>query len=116
MVVETRTGIDLIMEEAQQNVERVAQAAQAAGVQCTTATALSYYPAGEILAAVQRYHCDLIFMGSHGRRGLSRLLAGSETQKVLADATVPVMVLRPPGNGNKASPSAPASGDAAAGA
>jgi nucleotide-binding universal stress UspA family protein len=34
-------------------------------------------------------------MGSHGRRGLSRLLAGSVTQKVLAEAPVPVMVMRP---------------------
>jgi nucleotide-binding universal stress UspA family protein len=34
-------------------------------------------------------------MGSHGRRGLSRLLAGSVTQKVLADADVPVLVMRP---------------------
>jgi nucleotide-binding universal stress UspA family protein len=34
-------------------------------------------------------------MGSHGRRGLSRLLAGSVTQKVLADAHVPVLVMRP---------------------
>jgi len=35
-------------------------------------------------------------MGSHGRRGIGRLLAGSETQKVLAYAPVPVLVFRPP--------------------
>jgi nucleotide-binding universal stress UspA family protein len=50
-----------------------------------------------IIATAQRLGCDLIAMVSHGRRGLSRLLAGSETQKVLAGADVPVMVLRPKG-------------------
>ena len=38
--------------------------------------------------------CDLIFMASHGRRGLSGILLGSETQKVLTHAKVPVLVFR----------------------
>ncbi|HJQ62411.1 MAG TPA: universal stress protein, partial [Burkholderiales bacterium] len=38
--------------------------------------------------------CDLIFMGSHSRRGLSRLLLGSETSRVLSHTTIPVLVHR----------------------
>jgi nucleotide-binding universal stress UspA family protein len=73
----------------------VANAAQAAGVRCTSLAVLDYSAVDAILATADSHHCDLIFMGSHGRRGLSRLLAGSVTQKVLADAHVPVLVMRP---------------------
>ncbi len=38
--------------------------------------------------------CDLIFMASHGRRGLSSVLLGSETQKVLTHSKIPVLVYR----------------------
>jgi nucleotide-binding universal stress UspA family protein len=64
-------------------------------VGCETHTALSFLPYEEIIRAADEYGCDVIFMASHGRRGLSRLLAGSQTQKVLAYAKVPVLVLRP---------------------
>ena len=50
--------------------------------------------AGEILDAAAASGCDLIFMASHGRRGLSGLLLGSETQKVLTHSKVPVLVYR----------------------
>ncbi|MFL6675902.1 MAG: universal stress protein [Massilia sp.] len=95
MVAEPGFQMDLLMDEAEQNVRRVTEAASEAGVKCTTATAFSRYPSDEILAAIKRKGCDIVFMGSHGRRGLSRLLAGSETQRVLAYSPVPVMVLRP---------------------
>jgi nucleotide-binding universal stress UspA family protein len=49
-------------------------------------------PSDEIIDAVNRTGCDLIFIASHGRRGLSRRIAGSVTQRVLAYAPVPVMV------------------------
>jgi nucleotide-binding universal stress UspA family protein len=52
-------------------------------------------PSQEIIDAATGHQCDLVFMASHGRRGLSRLLAGSVTQNVLAYSTIPVMVLRP---------------------
>ncbi|TFW31303.1 universal stress protein [Massilia horti] len=89
--LETRT----LMELARQNVEQVAAAARAAGVPVRTEIALSVVPYQEIIAAASKYNCDLIFMASHGRRGLSRLLAGSVTQNVLAYSSIPVMVLRP---------------------
>ena len=80
---------------AQQAVETVARTAEAAGVACEAHTALSFLPYEEIIRAAGEYKCDVIFMASHGRRGLSRLLAGSQTQKVLAYSTIPVLVLRP---------------------
>ena len=80
---------------AQQAVDAVAHTAQAAGVACETHTALSFLPYEEIIRAAGEYQCDVIFMASHGRRGLSRLLAGSQTQKVLAYSSIPVLVLRP---------------------
>ena len=90
-------GIDSteLQQLAQQAVDEVARVAKAAGVACETHTALSFLPYEEIIRAADEYQCDVIFMASHGRRGLSRLLAGSQTQKVLAYSHVPVLVLRP---------------------
>ncbi|MFL6672673.1 MAG: universal stress protein [Massilia sp.] len=80
---------------ARQNVAQVARSAAAAGVPCTTVTVVSPVPYQEIIDVAAENKCDLIFMASHGRRGLSRLLAGSVTQNVLAYSSIPVMVLRP---------------------
>ena len=70
------------------------KAASAAGVKCETLSATSDFPYDEIVRAAQRKKCDLIYMASHGRRGLARLILGSETSKVLAHSTIPVMVCR----------------------
>jgi len=48
----------------------------------------------KIIKAARRNRCDLIVIASHGRRGISRLLLGSETSKVLAHSTIPVLVVR----------------------
>jgi nucleotide-binding universal stress UspA family protein len=90
-------GLDdaVLLAAAREHARNVATAAEAAGVRCTSLAVLDYSPADAILATADSHACDLIFMGSHGRRGLSRLLAGSVTQKVLAEAHVPVMVMRP---------------------
>jgi nucleotide-binding universal stress UspA family protein len=84
-----------LQQLAQMAVDAVASVAKAAGVACETHTSLSFLPYEEIIRAAEDYGCDVIFMASHGRRGLSRLLAGSQTQKVLAYSKVPVLVLRP---------------------
>jgi nucleotide-binding universal stress UspA family protein len=47
-----------------------------------------------VIAAAKKHKCDLIVMASHGRRGIKRLLLGSETQLVLTHSHVPVLVLR----------------------
>lgn len=79
---------------ARQHVGKIADAAQAAGVSCEVSVVLSFSPDEEIINAAKKYHCDVIFMASHGRSGLSRLFLGSKTQKVLAHSTIPVLVLR----------------------
>ena len=47
-----------------------------------------------ILASARKNKCDLVVMASHGRKGLKRLLLGSETQHVLTHSHIPVLVLR----------------------
>lgn len=87
--------IDVLLEQAKRDVDHVAEMAGHAGVPCTALTGYGYSPADEIVEAAKRHHCDLIFIASHGRRGLSRLIAGSVTQHVLAYTPVPVLVYRP---------------------
>jgi nucleotide-binding universal stress UspA family protein len=68
--------------------------AQAAGVACAVASGVSDIPHQAIIEAANEAGCDLIFMASHGRRGISGLLLGSETQKVLTHSKIPVLVYR----------------------
>jgi len=72
----------------------VKKASARAGVPCTCSYSTDDYPYLKIVEAAKRNHCDLILMATHGRRGISRLLLGSETSKVLAHSTIPVMVCR----------------------
>ena len=64
------------------------------GVKATTAHSYSDSPAEAIVAMAKKFKADLIVMASHGRRGLDKLLLGSETQKVLAHTKLPVLVVR----------------------
>ena len=57
-------------------------------------TKTSFNPYEEIIAAAKDFNCDVIFMASHGRKGITQLFIGSETQKVLANSKVPVLVIR----------------------
>ncbi|MCF8179040.1 MAG: universal stress protein [Sulfuritalea sp.] len=68
--------------------------AKAEGVVCATMSSVSDIPYEAIIAAAEEAGADLIFMASHGRRGLSGLLLGSETQKVLTHSKIPVLVYR----------------------
>lgn len=68
--------------------------AAAAGVECGRQYVVSDSPWEAIVKVAKSKKCDLIFMASHGRRGLSGLLLGSETQKVLTHSKVPVLVHR----------------------
>lgn len=94
MLIESGSESRVLQDLAQQNADWIAHAARLAGVPCTSATALSDSPYQEIIDAARNHQCDAIFMASHGRRGLSRLLAGSVTQNVLAYSAIPVLVLR----------------------
>jgi nucleotide-binding universal stress UspA family protein len=71
-----------------------AQVAGEAGVGCETLTTEFDAPHEGIIATAEARGCDLIFMASHGRRGPSALLLGSETQKVLTHCKIPVLVYR----------------------
>ena len=73
---------------------RIATKADAAGVECKTAYAIAAAPWEAILAAAKKHKCDAIVMASHGRRGISAVLLGSETQKVLTHSKLPVIVVR----------------------
>lgn len=66
--------------------------ARAAGVEATGETCVRPLVHEAILETARRHGCDLIFMASHGRRGLAGLLLGSETQRVLTHADIPVLV------------------------
>ena len=68
--------------------------ANASAVSSTSDTVVNEVPYEAIIAAAKRHECDLIFMSSHGRRGLASLLLGSETQKVLTHCRIPVLVYR----------------------
>ena len=68
--------------------------AKAAGVPCQALQISDINPYQAILATARDRGCDLIVVGSHGRSGLTRLLLGSETVKVLTHAKIPVMVWR----------------------
>jgi nucleotide-binding universal stress UspA family protein len=82
------------MEEAHQAVNAVKSAGQLRSVKVKPLTAKSDLIAEAIIATAKRNKCDLIVMASHGRRGLKRLLLGSETQQVLTHSHTPVLVLR----------------------
>jgi nucleotide-binding universal stress UspA family protein len=72
----------------------VKKAASANRVPSETYYVMSDLPADAIVKAARRHKCDLIYMGSHGRSGLSKLLLGSQTAKVLAQSRIPVLVHR----------------------
>ena len=64
------------------------------GVSCSTVHLKERHPAEGILETAKSRACDLIVMASHGRRGLSRLLLGSQAQNVVTHSTIPVLICR----------------------
>ena len=81
-------------EASQAIVDGVASAAQAAGVNAQAVIEKSNFIADTVIEVAKKNACDLIVMASHGRRGLARVLLGSETQHVLTHSHIPVLVLR----------------------
>lgn len=82
------------VQEAKHLLEGAAKLAQQSGVSSAGITDICDAPWQGIIAAAKKQGCDLIFMASHGRRGVSALLLGSETQKVLTHCAIPVLVYR----------------------
>lgn len=83
-----------MMTLASERLGMVADAAAKASIPVETLTVKSFSPFEAIIDTAKAKGCDVIFMASHGRRGLSAVLLGSETQKVLTHSTIPVMVYR----------------------
>ena len=85
---------ELADQQATQYLGEVLAMCAAEGVECSTTSATSDVPYEAIIQAAETSGCDLIFMASHGRRGFSGFLLGSETNKVLTHSKVPVLVYR----------------------
>jgi nucleotide-binding universal stress UspA family protein len=79
---------------AQKMLDRVAGKAEAEGIQHQEMVVSGELPYEAIIAVAKKQKCDLIMMASHGRRGVSGLLLGSETAKVLTHSKIPVLVVR----------------------
>ncbi|MCL2831304.1 MAG: universal stress protein [Betaproteobacteria bacterium] len=85
---------EMAEQQAQEVLGFVSALCSEAGVECTTLTATNDVPYEAIIEATAAQGCDLVFMASHGRRGISAFLLGSETNKVLTHSKVPVLVYR----------------------
>jgi nucleotide-binding universal stress UspA family protein len=82
------------VKAADEKLAVVERLAREAGVQVETLRLSNDHPWEALVQAAQDKRCDLIVMASHGRRGVSAVVLGSETHKVLTHSTVPVLVVR----------------------
>jgi nucleotide-binding universal stress UspA family protein len=80
--------------DAQAAVDLVKKMAETKGVKAKGVVSRSDIVSDAIIAAAKKQKADLVVMASHGRKGIKRLLLGSETQQVLTHCHVPVLVLR----------------------
>ncbi len=102
MIADTARGIPNSVEKYEEMAAKSAQnvlaaakiVARDAGIECDTLHVSDHFPAQGIIETADEKGCDLIVMASHGRRGLNRLMLGSQTAKVQVNSKVPVLVLR----------------------
>ncbi len=80
--------------QAEAALQKIADRARAAGVEYNADYTQCDRPHEAIIRAALKHGCDLIFMASHGRRGISALIHGSQTQGVLTHSTIPTLVYR----------------------
>ena len=93
MIEDTRAGYKTrIEEQARKTLGAIADAANAAGVACETIHIEHEHPYRAIIDTAELKGCDLIVMASHGRSGLSAVVLGSVTVKVLTHCKIPVLV------------------------
>lgn len=81
-------------KRARKYLDVIRQEADAAGVRCEVMHVFAEQAYAAIIDTAKREKCDLICMASHGRKGMSALVLGSETTKVLTHSTIPVLVWR----------------------
>ena len=82
-----KEGAGKVLDEARVMAEQV-------GISAKLLHVPNAHPATAIIETAKSRGCDLIVMASHGRRGLTKLLLGSQTSEVLANGSVPVLVVR----------------------
>jgi nucleotide-binding universal stress UspA family protein len=70
------------------------ETARKVGIACNTLHVRNSHASDGIIEAAQNLGCDLIVMASHGRRGLAGILVGSETNRVITESKIPVLVCR----------------------
>ena len=85
---------EFTQQQARKFLSAIEVEAEVEKVPCAAFHTLSDSPYEAIIDAAKKKKCDLIVMASHGRRGLSGLVLGSETQKVLMHSKIPVLVCR----------------------
>lgn len=85
---------DLAVAAAKGILDKVKQVASSQGVTCDVLHVQDRHPAAGIIAAAKDKGCDLIVMASHGRRGLDRVLLGSQANEVLTHSKVPALIVR----------------------
>ena len=83
-----------IEDEERKLLDAALETAASNGTAAETAFVAGYSTYDAVIRIAREQHCDLIVMASHGRRGISGFLIGSETQKVLTHTTIPVLVVR----------------------
>ena len=95
MIEDTPAEYEARMKEyAEKTLLAAARVAEAAGVACETVQVEHEHPYQAIIDAAESKGCDLIVMASHGRHGISAIVLGSETVKVLTHCKIPVLVHR----------------------
>lgn len=82
------------LQRARKMLDSIVKQAKEVGVSCAAVAEANDLPYQQIIATAKSRKCDLIFMASHGRRGIASVLLGSETAKVLTHSTIPVLVVR----------------------
>ena len=88
-------GYDAGQQELAKGILSTAKAAaEKMGIEADTVHVPNSRPAVAIIDTAQQHDCNLIVMASHGRRGLTKVLLGSQTSEVLVTATIPVLVVR----------------------
>lgn len=83
-----------VTAEAEERLVQASKICDDVGVESKTLMVKSFSPAEAIIEQAEKNVCDIIFMASHGRKGIAAVLLGSETQKVLTHSRFPVMVFR----------------------
>ena len=92
--VKTSNLADVGAQEARQYLAAIESKAKAAGVPCETMSLKHVSPHQAIIQAARLRGCDLIIMASHGKKGITGELIGSETSRVITNCKIPVLVYR----------------------